>query len=186
MRDMNSGYVGYSMSIRAAEAYKNGEKPISKWKKSVMLEVIEKYIEEHDVAFTMSELKKVPKTVLSDLVLIQTSWHHTSSYCNSTDFYSVDYEILDELTDKKIADAIALYKAKAKKEPAVKRYKGAIKYLEWGGTRNYPTAKHRELKDVNIEEKGCFYYVTDIQGNLLLKKKIGSNGTIVTNYNEEI
>ena len=34
MHDMNSGYDGYSMSKRAVEAYGNGEKPYSKWKKS--------------------------------------------------------------------------------------------------------------------------------------------------------
>lgn len=33
MMDVNSGYIGYSMSRRAAEAYEDGEMPKSKWTK---------------------------------------------------------------------------------------------------------------------------------------------------------
>ena len=49
MHDMNSGYDGYSMSKRAVEAYGNGEKPYSKWKKSDILE----RLEEHDTRVLM-------------------------------------------------------------------------------------------------------------------------------------
>ena len=35
-----SGYYGYSMSNNAVEAYENGERPLSKWRKSDILEAI--------------------------------------------------------------------------------------------------------------------------------------------------
>ncbi len=40
MFDKNSGYTGFSMSNRAAEAYTNGEKPYSKWTKREILEKV--------------------------------------------------------------------------------------------------------------------------------------------------
>ena len=36
-----AGYNGYSMSNNAVSAYDNGEKPLSKWRKSDILEEIE-------------------------------------------------------------------------------------------------------------------------------------------------
>ena len=36
-----AGYNGFSMSNNAVEAYENGEKPLSKWRKSDILETIE-------------------------------------------------------------------------------------------------------------------------------------------------
>ena len=56
-----------------------------------------------------------------------------------------------------------------------KTYKGDIFYLEWFGTKQHPNAKEKCLNNVNIEEKGSFYYVTDDTGTELVKKKIGSN-----------
>lgn len=53
MHDMNSGYDGYSMSKRAVEAYEQGEKPYSKWKKSDILEILE----EHDTSVEYDFLK---------------------------------------------------------------------------------------------------------------------------------
>ena len=40
MMDVNSGYIGYSMSRRAAEAYEDGEMPKSKWTKKAMVAAI--------------------------------------------------------------------------------------------------------------------------------------------------
>lgn len=179
MFDMNSGYSGYSMSNRACEAYENGEKPLSKWTKTEMLIEIKAYAKENGVPFTISVLQKAPKSVMADLVLRENSWHHTSSYCNATSFYFVDTDKLDNLTDDKITDAIESHKTKKKEDVKPNKYKGSIQYLEWSGTRKHPKATEHVLKDVFIEEKGCFYIVTDDDGNQLLRKKIGSNGTYV-------
>ena len=179
MYDMNSGYNGYKMSNRASQAYDNGEKPLSKWTKEDIIDGVKVYSKENKVPFTMSVLMKAPKSVLVELVLSRSSWHHTSSYANKTDFYSIDEYALDKLTDERVNEAIAQSKRFKKEEPIANRYKGTIKYLEWSGTKKHPKATECELKDVFIEEKGCFYIVTSETGTVLLKKKIGSNGTHV-------
>ena len=179
MYNMNTGYRAYSMSNRAYDAYNNGEKPLSKWNKGDILGEVKEYAKETDLNFSMSIFENAPKSVMSDLVLRKSSWHHTSSYCNSTDFYSVDFDLVKMLTDEQIKDAIEEYKKNKDIKPVNKQYRGSITYLEWGGTRKHPTATEHTLEDVNIEEKGCFYIITDDIGNQLLKKKIGSNGTYV-------
>lgn len=64
MWNMNSGYSGYSMSNRAVDAYEDGEMPLSKWtKKMIISEVVG---HEH---FTEEELKKYPKNVLAEYFL---------------------------------------------------------------------------------------------------------------------
>lgn len=173
MFNMNSGYTGYSMSQRATEAYENDEKPLSKWTKSEIIDRIKDLDKEKAQAFS-----KVKLSVLKNTVLRYSSWHHTSSKCNKTDFYEVSAEIVEEMT---IDEIIALSKKKEEKvEPPTNKYKGSIKYLEWSGTRKHPRAIEHKLEDVYIEEKGCFYLVTNDDGKLLVKKKIGSNGTFVT------
>ena len=47
----NKGYDGYSMSIRAREAYEDGEMPKSKWTKKAMLEAIREYCEDYDIPY---------------------------------------------------------------------------------------------------------------------------------------
>lgn len=180
MNNMNSGYNGYSMSKRATEAYYNGEKPLSKWTKADIIAAVKAYAKEEPIYCPIEAITKATAQVLKDLLLYRTSWHHTSSYCNSTDFYSINTTLLSELSEGLLAERTAAYK-KEKEEPAlVTKYKGNIKYLEWSGTRKHPHATTCELMNVNIEEKGCFYIVTDNAGKLLLKKKIGSNGTYVS------
>lgn len=49
--DVNSGYIGHSMSRRAAEAYEDGEMPKSKWTKKAMVAAIQAYCDEFDMFF---------------------------------------------------------------------------------------------------------------------------------------
>ncbi len=58
MNRLNSGYDGYSMSIRAAEAYAHDEKPLTKWSKSEILDLIEEYAADNEVYFSMEKIKK--------------------------------------------------------------------------------------------------------------------------------
>lgn len=181
-RNMNSGYSGFSMSKRAVEAYENGERPISKWSKKDLLEGIKQLAGEKTLNFNYDSLKKIPVDVLKELFLIKTSWHHTSSRCNKTDFYSLDQDAVYSITEDKLSAAFE--NAKRKSENKQEKYKGSIEYLEWSGTRKYPKATKCTLKDVYIEEKGCFYIISDSSGKQILKKKIGSNGTIVRKEEE--
>lgn len=173
----NSGYNGYSMSNRAVEAYSNGEKPLSKWTKA---EIISAVSELDPVKAEL--LKHVKALTLKEKVLYCSSWHHTSSRFNKTNFYRIDEDFIGGLTEEDIAEMASENRNEKKKS---KTYKGDIFYIEWSGTRNYPKAEEKCLSNVNIEERGAFYYVTDDAGTELLKKKIGSNGTRVVNYIEE-
>ena len=180
MLNANSGYSGYSMSNRAAEAYSNGEKPLSKWTKSELISAISK-IDPNKA----ESLKKLKLAVLRESVLTYSSWHHTSDRFNETKFYSVDEEYINRLTDKDITALASKKYAKKDAKEDVKKYKGSIYYLEWTGTRKHPKATEKCLEHVNIEERGAFYYISDDSGKELLKKKVGSNGTRVVNYKEE-
>ena len=135
---MNSGYSGYSMSNRAVDAYEDGEMPLSKWtKKMIISEVVE---HEH---FTEEELKKYPKNVLAEYFLFESSWHHTSSYCNKTYFYSIDEYIAEEGSIEELEKIKKRYAPERKPKKEIKKLeakKAHITYLEWGGTRAHPKA----------------------------------------------
>lgn len=176
MSRLNSGYQGYSMSNRAAEAYADNERPFSKWTKRDIVAAIEEFVAENEVNFTLDKIKKMRAKDLKALALCKTSWHHTSLYVNRTDFYSIDEDRLAELTDK---DIDILSRDNDVEDVETNTFKGDIYYLEWSGSRKHPKATEKVLKDVNVEERGCFYYITNDSGELILKKKIGSNGTRV-------
>lgn len=170
-----NGYDGYSMSNNARAAYASGEKPLSKWTKAEIISSVAELNPE-----LAEKLKAVKSDALRSHLLTFSSWHHTSSYYNQTDFYSVDEDILENITDEDIAK----WAKEEKSQPVTKKYRGDIDYIEWQGTRKHPKAVKRNLTNVNIEERGSFYVVTDDNGKELLRKKIGSNGTEVTNYIE--
>ena len=77
----NSGYVGYSMSKRAAQAYDDGK-------------------------LTYSKLPIWAKRMI-DAGLVETDeWHHTSSYGNETPFYNIKQFLPeDKLKELRIVDA---------------------------------------------------------------------------------
>lgn len=133
------GYNGYSMSNRAVAAYEAGERPKSQWSKSAILEELEA------LELDTRELKRLPLAILRDLTLTKSSWHHTSSRYNRTDFYMVG--LSEDLTASEVDELIASHKRlqaekraekEAKKLEKPKRVRFA--YLEWGGTRRHPKA----------------------------------------------
>ena len=100
---MMAGYKGYSMSNNAVDAYENGEMPLSKWRKADIIKAINQYIEDVEVNFDMDLLLKLPLRILKNELLSQSSWHHTSSMYNKTDFYSLNECYMDELTNQTIS-----------------------------------------------------------------------------------
>lgn len=80
------GYSGYSMSNRAVEAYRSGEKPLSSWNKQNILEELSN-IEEFEPM--MSDFKKMTLKEMKDNFLTNSSWHHTSKFFNTTNFYKL-------------------------------------------------------------------------------------------------
>jgi integrase len=124
-----AGYYGFSMSNNAVEAYTSGEKPLSKWTKSEIIELIN---DEDEYKATL--FKKVNTKILKETLLEKTSWHHTSNWFNRTDFYSFNYERLEELNEEEIKKLSEI--KIVKEEPKIE--KRTVKYLTWEGTRKYP------------------------------------------------
>lgn len=158
-----AGYNGWSMSNNAVAAYENGEKPLSKWRKTDIFEAIEEQVE---IKCSIEKLKKVPVEILKEICLRCSSWHHTSSYYNQTDFYSLDVKRIEELTDDKIEKLISDYKADKKNKPSEERWECA--FLEWSGSRKHPRAT--EVIEEGVV-KGDWFYRKD--GS---KKKTSANG----------
>lgn len=172
-----NGYDGYSMSNNARYAYDNAEQPLSKWTKTELLSAIRSYNVSADIILA---LQKHNTDTLRRELLMYSGWHHTSEYYNKTNFYAIDVDKVNELTVNRIDNW-----DKAENTVSSLKYRGDFNYVEWQGSRNYPKAVPHCLENVNIEEKGSFYYVTDNEDKILVKKKIGSNGTRTSRYTPE-
>jgi hypothetical protein len=85
---MNSGYIGYSMSVRAVEARRSGQLPatdLANWAR-----------------------RWFPGVTAADVaaVLSASSWHHTSKNFNATNFYRKT-SLLEQAKRENLRDAIA-------------------------------------------------------------------------------
>lgn len=133
-----AGYDGFAMSNNARAAYADGEKPLSKWTKAEILAQLSPEAAERLKPLTVAELR--------DSVLVWTSWHHTSSKYNRTDFYSVDSEKADELTAEQVAEIIGRRKQREKKSAEQPKDRRArVRFTVWvGNYRNYRRPKDIE------------------------------------------
>lgn len=153
-----AGYYGYSMSNNAIEAYENGEKPYSKWRKSDILELVERYKKESAANFSMELLKKVNINILKKHFLAYSSWHHTSCHYNRTDFYLINEYAVENLTNEKIQKMIGEgieEKTCQRKESEQKEEKWICSFLEWSGSRKHPRAT--EYVEEGIIKGNWFY-----------------------------
>ena len=91
--DMNKGYHGYSMSKRAASAYINGEKPLSRWTKKAIIDAISEWEEINDRLMTV-DVTKMTRDELIERYIRYSSWHHTSKMINVTEFYQLSDTLL--------------------------------------------------------------------------------------------
>lgn len=78
----NSGYVGYSKSVRAVDAEGRGLRSKSQMDSSFADEVNELLPENEKV--TLKQIKSALSSIRAD------EWHHTSMYGNKTDYYSAE------------------------------------------------------------------------------------------------
>lgn len=90
-------YIGNSWSIGADDAYKKGERPISRWDKNTILDEVAKIDEEKAIL-----LKKVSLPILKEHLLKYTESHYTSREYNKTKFYALNVKYIMDLTDKDI------------------------------------------------------------------------------------
>ena len=120
------GYIGSSMSVRAHEAYEDGEMPQSKWTKAAILDAIRSFCEEDDLVYD-SSIEKMKKADLWDAFISWKSWHHTSKFANATDFFGLSEEACEErfehMTDLQLAEREAQRKAAREAEEMARREK---------------------------------------------------------------
>lgn len=133
-----SGYNGYSMSNNAVVAYACGEKPLSKWKKSDILFAIKSAIDNGSLILkcNIDKLSKLQLSILKSF-LVFSSWHHTSSRYNKTDFYSVDFERIEELTDNDINDLLKKYKSENVHNKEISYCYAYAEVQIWSNSRSY-------------------------------------------------
>ena len=176
MYNINSGYYNYSMSNRAVDAYREGKKPLSKWTKSDILEAVRELIYSEEIAanFNFNLLKKVKASRLKKLCLHSTEYHHTSKYFNRTDFYSIDVDYLESLTDSDLY----YYLEEQKKEKEQKEAGESLQYVsvyfyEWEGRfRNFKSKKF--YTRLGIQKSGWVYLLDPV--NFKERKRIDGKG----------
>ncbi len=158
-----AGYSGYSMSNNAVDAYENGEKPYSKWTKQDLLIGYSQVCKES--GFEIYDLSKIRVDILKRQLLVCSSWHHTSSRYNKTDFYEISVDACERLTEEIVKELISLKEEKT--SSCIEKWE--VSYLVWSGTRNHPRAtEYTETVDYDTSKS----YVLTEHG----KKKISANG----------
>lgn len=156
-------YIGKRMSERAFNAYQEGAKPLSKWAKKDVIDLVKEVRPE-----LVEKLSKVRKEELAKVCLIQTSWHHTGSFYNKTDFYEFDENAVEEITDSEIEKLL-------ESKPAAKKVSDLedvyFEWIEWEGTKRYPKKVQKSGYGV---KKGNWIYTLDIYDTLTKKKADGN------------
>lgn len=99
-----AGYSGFSMSNNAVNAYNNGEMPLSKWSKKIIIAAIEDL--NINLNFDISLLNKLTVKELRYHFLESAGWHHSSKFYNCVDFYKINEDNLAEITNQKIENII--------------------------------------------------------------------------------
>lgn len=162
-----AGYSGFKMSNNAVAAYDEGERPLSKWTKSLLIERYQEICKEYEIR--VFDLSKINAKVLKDRFLRQSSWHHTSSMYNRTNFYDISIGECEKLTE---ADVQLMHQIKTKKavkignEPTVEVWE--VSYLTWEGTRKHPKAvEHQEV----VEHDTSKGYVETSNGRKMISAK---------------
>ena len=83
------GYLGSSMSVRAAEAYEQGEMPISRWTKTAIIHAVKDYCFDFDLAYD-PDIEKKTKAELAKEFLEYKSWHHPSRTAREVEFFGLN------------------------------------------------------------------------------------------------
>lgn len=169
-----SGYVGCKMSERAQEAYDNGERPMSKWNKWDILSELEYDLDDEAIV----KLSKYSVQALKNVCLEWTSWHHTGSYANETDFYKVidgrdanlNQMFMDLDAEEKELKEFRKRQREEKRLLESTEEKCYFEYGVWTGTKKHPKLYYYKAYGI---KKGDWIYYMD--GSSLKKKKASGN-----------
>lgn len=141
-----SGYCGCSMSNNAVSAYRCGEKPLSKWLKTDLIDSIEDVLENKA---DISKFKKLTVKQLKEYFLYESSWHHTSKMYNETSFYSIDEDNIDRFLAGELVITNEKVEAPTQKEMI------EIQYPVWGGTKKHPKIVDYETMIGEVKGDWC-------------------------------
>ena len=132
MYNKNSEYISKKMSVNAQKAYDFGEKPKSKWNKNEILEGLKS--QDLDLAL-IKQFKNIKVSILKDNLLCLSSYHHTGSFYNKTNFYMVKEFFCNEELKEALQDCLKEQEtAKQNKQDFVVEY-CFIRYNVWGYNR---------------------------------------------------
>lgn len=125
------GYLSNrSMSVNAAIAYENGERPISKWRKDDILNGLGREL------VAVLNLDRYPAAFLKEMYLEPVAWHHTSRHYNVTDFYALRAVGPVPQEQSLLASAYPAWveseaRKKAEKAARGEPVKALVRYLVW-------------------------------------------------------
>lgn len=198
--NQNKGYVGYSMSVRANNAYINNIMPKSKWTKSEILNIVEEANNKLDLEL----LSSFTKEQLQDIFLFYDSWHHTSKLYNKTDFYKIDKDYVSSLTNDDLIEQREHFKNQKNKEYDVVvdiNENNKNEYLKFFNISNYKTEegflkaiKYGRLKIENLiksqkrkfeKETLKYKYLTDYKSDKAFLKAIETNKVNLDDLKEQ-
>lgn len=134
-----AGYKQYSMSWNAVEAYGRGERPRSKWSKADILDRCgdkAKFLK----ALHLEELRKT--------MLKRCGAHHTSSRYNMTEFYDINDDRLETITEREVDTIIAARPENVDKLPLCE-ITAEVTFDIWKG---YGTKWKQHRKPVEVTE----------------------------------
>ncbi|WP_271006938.1 hypothetical protein [Listeria seeligeri] len=129
------GYVGMKRSVNSQFAIEDYEVPLTHFNKELIQDFIDQN-EEYEAlrTRTVKFWKYVAERIGS------TSWHHTGSYYNETDHYSLS-SVAEELLQNE-SKWNNKYKAYVEQEKEAQRtenvFLSVIKVQVWGGTKKHP------------------------------------------------
>jgi len=86
-----------------------------------------------ELNFSKEKLKKLALSTLRSNFLFCSSWHHTSSHYNRTDFYSLNLSYIKELSDEMIDELIANQKSNNDLKEPIEPIEviRKVKYVVW-------------------------------------------------------
>ena len=175
MMDVNSGYIGHSMSRRAAEAYEDGEMPKSKWTRKAMVTAIQSHCDESDMLFDPDVLKGMRKDDMFERFFYNSSWHHTSKFFNETDFYKLDEDavcgLFRPMTDAEVAERDAMRRQAIEEEMVEREAMKAAKIEQLNRHRAYREEHgfaHDTVAAFAHEHSECCHERVSRKGNRVL------------------
>ncbi|EDN8351805.1 hypothetical protein GT375_14145 [Listeria monocytogenes] len=151
------GYIGTRRSERSQDAIEDYEVPLNHFNKGLIQAFIDEN-EEYDTLRTKTvRLWKFVATRVG-----ATSWHHTGTYFNETDHYSLE-KVADELLRNGI-DWEKEYKTCVKQEQEIATsepiFLSVIKVQIWGGSKKHPKLIGHEVV-MGVKKKGWLYAVSN-------------------------